>query len=721
MLVPDDRRARRRRNGSTRLGGGRRTLVRRGRAPARRARDGRAAALEPLVREHRPRQRLHDLQPDPRGRGCADARVRDVAGRALPRDPRRELDDRDHAGGAGEACARPPRRARRAHRERRAGRRAARTCRARRWSSATSSAWSPATSSSPTVGSWRARGSRSTSRSSPASPTPSRARAGDELRSGSFVVEGTGALHGRPRWATASYAEKVDRARPGASVIRARRSSGRSTGCCTRSLRRWCRSDSSSGTRSGSARRRPVEAVTTAVAAVVTLVPEGLILLVSLTFAVAAVRMARRGALTQQLNALESLASVDVVCLDKTGTLTEADLRVTEVVPVAEQASRLASALGDLAASASAQNTTLDAIAAAVPGREQAPGAGGALLLPAALERRPLRRRLVRARRAGAPAARRPRGPAPSRRRVRADACSPSRGRRRPSRTGTPPCRPGSSGSGSSCSPSGCARRGETVEFFHSQGVELKVLSGDAPETVARDRAPTSASRSTAARWTAALCPPTGPSCGRSLRERASSGESRPRTSAGRRGAPRRRPLRRDGRRRRQRRPRAQGRAARDRAGQRRPDGAQRRRPRARARATSRSCRRWSGEGRRILRNLQRVAKLFVTKSAFAAFLDPLGRHHADRVPAAPAPPHARARRSTIGIPAFFLALAPSAGPFRLGGLPARGLRGSPSPPGPPSGSASFRATCLALKSSTCRSSRRARSRRRCWSSSACT
>ena len=52
-------------------------------------------------------------------------------------------------------------------------------------------------------------------------------------------------------------------------------------------------------------------AVPTTVAAVVTLVPEGLILLTSVTFAVPGVRMARRGALAQQLNAIESLASVD--------------------------------------------------------------------------------------------------------------------------------------------------------------------------------------------------------------------------------------------------------------------------------------------------------------------------------------------------------------------------------------------------------------------------
>ena len=73
-------------------------------------------------------------------------------------------------------------------------------------------------------------------------------------------------------------------------------------------------------------------AVPTAVAAVVTLIPEGLILLASLTYAVASLRMARLGALAQQLNATESLASVDVVCLDKTGTLTQPRLRVVDLI-----------------------------------------------------------------------------------------------------------------------------------------------------------------------------------------------------------------------------------------------------------------------------------------------------------------------------------------------------------------------------------------------------
>ena len=75
------------------------------------------------------------------------------------------------------------------------------------------------------------------------------------------------------------------------------------------------------------------DAVETLTAAIVNIVPEGLILLVSLTAAVSAAKMARHGILAQQLNAIESLASVSVMCTDKTGTLTEASLRVVELVP----------------------------------------------------------------------------------------------------------------------------------------------------------------------------------------------------------------------------------------------------------------------------------------------------------------------------------------------------------------------------------------------------
>jgi cation-transporting P-type ATPase E len=108
------------------------------------------------------------------------------------------------------------------------------------------------------------------------------------------------------------------------------------------------------------------EAVETLTAGIVNIVPEGLILLVSLTAAVTAAKMARHGILAQQLNAIESLASVSVMCTDKTGTLTEAALRVVEVIPAAGiEVADLASTFGTYAASAPTRNSTLEAIHAA--------------------------------------------------------------------------------------------------------------------------------------------------------------------------------------------------------------------------------------------------------------------------------------------------------------------------------------------------------------------
>jgi magnesium-transporting ATPase (P-type) len=111
------------------------------------------------------------------------------------------------------------------------------------------------------------------------------------------------------------------------------------------------------------------QAVETLTAAVVNIVPEGLILLVSLTMAVSAAKMARRGILAQQLNAIESLASVSVLCTDKTGTLTEAALRVVAVVPAEEVTeATVAQDLARYAASSPTRNSTLEAVHAAALG-----------------------------------------------------------------------------------------------------------------------------------------------------------------------------------------------------------------------------------------------------------------------------------------------------------------------------------------------------------------
>jgi cation-transporting P-type ATPase E len=112
------------------------------------------------------------------------------------------------------------------------------------------------------------------------------------------------------------------------------------------------------------------EAAQTATAGLITLIPEGLVLLMSVTFAVAAVRLAKRGTLVQQMSATESLASVDTICVDKTGTLTAGELRLVGV----EYAEGIdpksgAAALGRFAASAGDRNKTLETIATEFPGK----------------------------------------------------------------------------------------------------------------------------------------------------------------------------------------------------------------------------------------------------------------------------------------------------------------------------------------------------------------
>jgi len=117
------------------------------------------------------------------------------------------------------------------------------------------------------------------------------------------------------------------------------------------------------------------EAAQTATAGLVTLVPEGLVLLMSVTFAVAAVRLARNDTLVQQMSATESLAAVDTICVDKTGTLTDGELRLLGVEVAEGLEPKVAhAALGRFAASAGDRNRTLEAIAERFPGKAERVG-----------------------------------------------------------------------------------------------------------------------------------------------------------------------------------------------------------------------------------------------------------------------------------------------------------------------------------------------------------
>ena len=91
-------------------------------------------------------------------------------------------------------------------------------------------------------------------------------------------------------------------------------------------------------------------------ATITSMVPQGMVLTATVAFTVGAVRMSQRGALVQRLNAVETMAGIDVVCTDKTGTLTTNHLKLEDIVPLSE-AIDLAGIRADLATYAS---TTID-------------------------------------------------------------------------------------------------------------------------------------------------------------------------------------------------------------------------------------------------------------------------------------------------------------------------------------------------------------------------
>jgi cation-transporting P-type ATPase E len=99
------------------------------------------------------------------------------------------------------------------------------------------------------------------------------------------------------------------------------------------------------------------------------LVPNGFFFMITVAYALGAVRMAKTGALVQQMNAVESLSHVNVLCLDKTGTLTANQISLDAVYPVDRPVDDLKWLLGSYAASQSTQNRTSEAIASSCHGQ----------------------------------------------------------------------------------------------------------------------------------------------------------------------------------------------------------------------------------------------------------------------------------------------------------------------------------------------------------------
>jgi cation-transporting ATPase E len=118
----------------------------------------------------------------------------------------------------------------------------------------------------------------------------------------------------------------------------------------------------------GSAEGMTVSESLRAAAVLVGLVPQGLSFMVTTTYALAVIRMAGTGALIQRINAVESISNVNLLCLDKTGTLTTNNLSVEEVRPINSDALTVSALLGDYCASSKTGNRTTEAIAEAYSG-----------------------------------------------------------------------------------------------------------------------------------------------------------------------------------------------------------------------------------------------------------------------------------------------------------------------------------------------------------------
>jgi cation-transporting ATPase E len=99
------------------------------------------------------------------------------------------------------------------------------------------------------------------------------------------------------------------------------------------------------------------------------LIPNGLFLAIAVAYAVGAVRIAGRGALVQQANAVESLSHVDVLCLDKTGTMTTNGFQFSQTLALNGSDGDFRAVLGQYAASSSDSNRTLMALHDGLPAR----------------------------------------------------------------------------------------------------------------------------------------------------------------------------------------------------------------------------------------------------------------------------------------------------------------------------------------------------------------
>jgi len=182
----------------------------------------------------------------------------------------------------------------------------------------------------------------------------------DEVRSGSFVVSGAGRIRAI-RVGGNAFAQKLQGDARRFSLVRSELQQG--TNAILRMVT-WVMIPAglllvtSQVLRSGESVE---EALRASVAGVGAMVPEGLVLLTTVAFALGAIRLARRRVLVQELAAIEGLARVDVLCIDKTGTLTEPGMKVGTIETLGDAS--VEEALGAIVGNDPSPNATIQALA----------------------------------------------------------------------------------------------------------------------------------------------------------------------------------------------------------------------------------------------------------------------------------------------------------------------------------------------------------------------
>src|SRR6266487_3382857 len=198
---------------------------------------------------------------------------------------------------------------------------------------------------------------------------------GDQVLSGSFVVSGSGAFTAT-RVGRRSYAARLEDEASVFSLARSELMAG-----INRFLRiiTWVIVPVAAlltASQLAYASGDFPDAVAGAVAGIITMIPEGLVLLTSVAFAVGVVRLGRRRCLVQELPAIEVLARVDVLCVDKTGTLTEPGMELDQVIEVTPDVP-VRKVLASLVGAEERPNPTMLAIASGLAGLPAAGDSAG--------------------------------------------------------------------------------------------------------------------------------------------------------------------------------------------------------------------------------------------------------------------------------------------------------------------------------------------------------